>query len=119
MVFVLQARPVKMWFKIAFYMMAKPPAIIATLLPSPEQAILSADLEKSYTILYNPDEEQKKTATNTAKGRVLGNSVKEETETSKDEDMGSVKSDDDIDEESDEEESDDEEEDEEEGEEEE
>lgn len=56
--FVMQARPVKMWSKIAFYMMSNPPGVVSSLLPAPQQAILNADLEKSYAALYRPDEEQ-------------------------------------------------------------
>lgn len=54
--FVLQARPVKIWSKVAFYMISNPPSIVSSLLPAPQQAILNADLEKSYAALYRPDE---------------------------------------------------------------
>lgn len=54
--FILQARPVKMWSKILFYLMANPPGIISSLLPAPQQAILNADMEKSYAALYRPTE---------------------------------------------------------------
>jgi hypothetical protein len=56
--FVLQARPVKLWSKIAFYMISNPPGIVSSLLPAPQQAILNADIEKSYAALYRPDEEE-------------------------------------------------------------
>ena len=34
--------------------MANPPGIISSLLPAPQQAILNADMEKSYAALYRP-----------------------------------------------------------------
>ena len=57
MCFLFQARPVKMWTKIIFYMMSNPPGIVASLLPAPEQAILNANFEKSFATLYRPDEQ--------------------------------------------------------------
>jgi hypothetical protein len=57
MCFLFQARPVKMWTKIIFYMLSNPPGVIASLLPAPEQAILNANLEKSFAALYRPVEE--------------------------------------------------------------
>lgn len=57
--FILQARPVKMWSKTLFYMLSNPPGVISSLLPAPQQAILNADMEKSYAALYHPDEEKK------------------------------------------------------------
>lgn len=56
--FILQARPVKMWSKILFYMMSNPPGIIASLLAAPQQAILNFDMEKSYAALYATEEEK-------------------------------------------------------------
>ena len=56
MCFLLQARPVKMWTKIIFYMLSNPPGIMASLLPAPEQAILNANIEKSFAALYRPHE---------------------------------------------------------------
>jgi len=53
--FALQARPVKMWFKIAFYMMSNPPLILLSFLPAPQQAILSVDLRASCVALYGED----------------------------------------------------------------
>lgn len=52
--FVLQARPVKMFTKIAFHMLHDPPRVVLSLLPAPEQAILSLDEEEAYVTLYGP-----------------------------------------------------------------
>jgi len=38
-------------------MMSNPPGIVASLLPAPEQAILNANLEKSFATLYRPDDD--------------------------------------------------------------
>ena len=56
--FILQARPVKMWSKILFYMMSNPPGIVLSLLPAPQQAILSFNMEKAYTALYATEAEK-------------------------------------------------------------
>ena len=58
MCFILQARPVKMWSKILFYMMMNPPGIVASLLPAPQQAILNFDMEESYAALYMTEAEK-------------------------------------------------------------
>lgn len=55
MCFVVQARPIKMWSKVLFYMMINPPSIVLSLLPAPQQAILDFDVDKSYAALYNPN----------------------------------------------------------------
>ena len=56
--FILQARPVKIRVKQLFYMMMHPPGIILSLLPAPQQAILSMDWDQSYSVLYKTDEER-------------------------------------------------------------
>jgi nucleosome binding factor SPN SPT16 subunit len=56
--FILQARPVKMWSKILFYMITDPPSFVLSLLPAPQQAILALDMEKSFAALYSPGEEK-------------------------------------------------------------
>lgn len=53
--FALQARPVKIWTKIIFYMLSNPPLILLSFLPAPQQAILSVDLEASCVALYGED----------------------------------------------------------------
>ncbi len=58
MCFILQARPVKMWSKILFYLMANPPGVISSLLPAPQQAILNANIEESFAALYRSSEEE-------------------------------------------------------------
>ena len=65
--FILQARPVKMWSKTLFYLMANPPGIISSLLPAPQQAILNADMEKSYAALYRPMDVATETVSSPAK----------------------------------------------------
>jgi len=53
--FAFQARPVKMWFKVIFYMLSNPPSILLSFLPAPQQAILSVDLKMSCVALYGED----------------------------------------------------------------
>ena len=50
--FFLQARPVKIWLKQGFYAAAHPPAILLSLLPAPQQVILSFDEAKSRQALF-------------------------------------------------------------------
>jgi hypothetical protein len=50
--FVLQARPVKIMLKQVFYAMAHPPGILLSLLPAPQQAILSFRESESLKALY-------------------------------------------------------------------
>lgn len=50
--FVLQARPVKIMLKQAFYAMANPPGIFLSLLPAPQQAILSFNENDAREELY-------------------------------------------------------------------
>ena len=52
MCFVLQARAVKMYLKLAFYACAHPPSILLSLLPAPQQAILSFKEEEARKALY-------------------------------------------------------------------
>ncbi len=49
---LLQARPVKMWIKVFLYSMSNPPSILLSLLPAPQQAIMSFDMEGAYNSLY-------------------------------------------------------------------
>jgi hypothetical protein len=50
--FFLQARPVKIYLKQAFYACANPPGIVLSLLPAPQQAILNFDEEEARKTLY-------------------------------------------------------------------
>lgn len=50
--FVLQARPVKIVLKQAFYALSNPPSIFLSLLPAPQQTLLSFDMSKAYQELY-------------------------------------------------------------------
>jgi hypothetical protein len=53
--FVLQARPVKIMLKQAFYALANPPGIFLSLLPAPQQAILSFNENDAREELYGID----------------------------------------------------------------
>ena len=50
--FVLQARPVKIAMKQLFYTVGKPPAILLSLLPAPQQAIMSLNYDAAMADLY-------------------------------------------------------------------
>ena len=50
--FLLQCRPVKIWLKQGFYAVAHPPGILLSLLPAPQQAILSFDEAKAREALF-------------------------------------------------------------------
>ena len=56
--FVLQARPVKILLKQVFYGMAHPPGIFLSLLPAPQQAILSFRESQARKALYGIDVEE-------------------------------------------------------------
>lgn len=54
-VFVLQARPVKLYMKQLLYaFLDQPPAILLSLLPAPQQAILSLRMGEAMEIVYGP-----------------------------------------------------------------
>jgi len=53
--FALQARPVKIYFKIIFNMMSNLPLIFLSFLPVPQQAILRIDMRASCVALYGED----------------------------------------------------------------
>lgn len=53
--FVLQARPVKIAMKQLFYTVGKPPAILLSLLPAPQQAIMSLNYGAAMTDLYGKE----------------------------------------------------------------
>ncbi|CAJ1952356.1 unnamed protein product [Cylindrotheca closterium] len=50
--FILQARPVKILAKVLFYMFHNPPGIVLSLLPAPQQTMLSMDEDEAYVALY-------------------------------------------------------------------
>jgi len=52
MCFILQARPVKIALKQLFYAVGKPPSIILSLLPAPQQAIMSLNYNSALVDLY-------------------------------------------------------------------
>ena len=53
--FVLQARPVKIAMKQLFYTVGNPPAILLSLLPAPQQAIMSLNYDAAMTDLYGKE----------------------------------------------------------------
>jgi hypothetical protein len=55
--FLLQARPVKLLSKQLFFMCSFPPGIVLSLMPAPQQALLSMDVTKAYAALYAPEEQ--------------------------------------------------------------
>jgi hypothetical protein len=50
--FILQARPVKIFMKQIFYAIGEPPSIILSLLPAPQQAIMSYHYNEAIVQLY-------------------------------------------------------------------
>jgi len=54
--FVVQARPVKIFIKQLFYAVGTPPGILLSLLPAPEQAIMSLDVKKAMRDIYGVEE---------------------------------------------------------------
>ena len=52
---LIQTRLLKVWIKTAFYCLMNPPLILQSLLPAPEQAILSANVETLFEDLYGSD----------------------------------------------------------------
>jgi hypothetical protein len=57
---LIQTRALKVWIKTAFYMLQHPPLIFLSLLPAPEQVILSCNVDDMYETLYGsaPTREQ-------------------------------------------------------------
>jgi len=52
-IFVLQVRPVKLWLRQAIYtVLDHPPSIFLSLLPAPQQAILSLNVDKAMQTVY-------------------------------------------------------------------
>jgi hypothetical protein len=106
--FILQARPVKMYAKILFYMMSDPPGIVKSLLPAPQQALLDMDMKKSYAALYSTEQEEEKAPT-ASKSQAVEEEVEqdeEEEETEDEEDEEESESEDENEEDDDEDEED-------------
>lgn len=57
---MIQARPVKIYLKQAFYACANPPGIFLSLLPAPQQAILDFNEEEARKVLYGVSEAESK-----------------------------------------------------------
>lgn len=55
MCFFLQTRPVKVAIKQAFYAVGEPPGILLSLLPAPQQAIMSLNYISAMKELYGED----------------------------------------------------------------
>ena len=55
MCFILQARPMKIALKQLFYTIGNPPGILLSLLPAPQQAIMSLDYEAAIADLYGKE----------------------------------------------------------------
>ena len=52
MCFIIQARPVKILIKQLFYGIGKPPGILLSLLPAPQQKIMDIDIKATMEELY-------------------------------------------------------------------
>jgi hypothetical protein len=49
----LQARPVKIWLRqVIYFLLYHPPSIVLSLLPAPQQALLSVDVDQDMATLY-------------------------------------------------------------------
>jgi hypothetical protein len=56
--FIIQARPVKVAIKQLFYTIGEPPGILLSLLPAPQQAIMSCDYDSALKSVYGDDIEK-------------------------------------------------------------
>eukprot|EP00557_Chaetoceros_sp_GSL56_P012994 CAMPEP_0176477600 /NCGR_PEP_ID=MMETSP0200_2-20121128/715_1 /TAXON_ID=947934 /ORGANISM="Chaetoceros sp., Strain GSL56" /LENGTH=456 /DNA_ID=CAMNT_0017873433 /DNA_START=163 /DNA_END=1533 /DNA_ORIENTATION=- len=63
--FIIQARPVKVAIKQLFYTIGEPPGILLSLLPAPQQAIMSCDYDSALKSVYGDDIEKYNEMTNT------------------------------------------------------
>lgn len=81
-------------------MMVNPPGIVLSLLPAPQQAILSFDADNAYAALYSTEEEKAAMATNQLQ---VSEDDDEEEEEESDEGESDADSSDDSEEDSDEE----------------
>jgi hypothetical protein len=57
--FIIQTRPIKLILKQVFYTLGQPPGIILSLLPAPQQAIMSCDYSAVMKKLYRNNDEKK------------------------------------------------------------
>ena len=53
--FFIQTRPIKVAIKQLFYAIGEPPGILLSLLPAPQQAIMSLDYASAMRVLYGED----------------------------------------------------------------
>lgn len=53
--FIIQARPVKIAMKQMFYTIGEPPGILLSLLPAPQQTIMSCDYNSALKSIYGDD----------------------------------------------------------------
>lgn len=56
--FIIQARPVKVAIKQLFYTIGEPPGILLSLLPAPQQVIMSCDYDSALKSVYGDDIEK-------------------------------------------------------------
>jgi hypothetical protein len=62
--FIIQARPVKVAIKQLFYTIGEPPGILLSLLPAPQQAIMSCNYDSALKSVYGDDIEKYNEMTN-------------------------------------------------------
>ena len=55
--FIMQARPVKVAIKQMFYTIGEPPGILLSLLPAPQQCIMSCQYDEALKGVYGDDVE--------------------------------------------------------------
>lgn len=56
MCFVIQARPVKLFYKeVLYFLLRNPPGIVLSLLPAPQQAMLALKDEDAMRMIYGDD----------------------------------------------------------------
>jgi len=67
--FIIQARPVKVAIKQLFYTIGEPPGILLSLLPAPQQAIMSCDYDMALKGVYGDDIDQCNDLINTGRER--------------------------------------------------
>lgn len=98
-VFVLQARPVKLWIKQVLYaVLDHPPGIFLSLLPAPQQAILNLDVAEAMRLLYGSSvaAQETKGTVDEEDGDVFYDALESENDESNDEDEDEDDSDEDA-----------------------
>jgi len=106
MCFILQARPVKILIKQAFYYCSKPPSILLSLLPAPQQAILDFRLDTELQALYGIETQDAIDANEDEEFDDKLDEVIDSLEENDDEDSDDISEDDEVEDEDEEEEED-------------